>query len=109
MSKGQQRKFFPILAISTQNVFFLQIFTLFMDHKSESSYMNDDELCYMSATEALVNFQSRALSPVELIKAIIHRAELIQKKINPFADQYFDEAIDAAKVAETKYYNSSEF
>ena len=71
--------------------------------------MNDDELCYMSATEALANFQSKALSPVEVIKAIIHRAEVIQEKINPFADQYFDEAIDAAKVAETKYYNSSEF
>ena len=68
--------------------------------------MNDDELCYMSATEALANFQSKALSPVEVIKAIIHRAEVIQEKINPFADQYFDEAIDAAKVAEAKYYNS---
>lgn len=70
--------------------------------------MNDDELCYMSATEALANFQSGTLSPVELIKSIIHRAEAIQEKINPFADQYFDEAMNAAKVAETKYHNSSD-
>ena len=70
--------------------------------------MNDDELCYMSANEALANFQSRSLSPVELTKAIIHRAEAIQEIINPFADQYFDEALDAAKVAETKYQNSSD-
>ena len=70
--------------------------------------MNDDELCYMSATEALANFQSRSLSPVELTKAIIHRAEAIQETINPFADRYFDEALDAAKVAETKYQNPND-
>ena len=70
--------------------------------------MNNDELCYMPATEALTNFKSRSLSPVELTQAIIHRAEAIQEIINPFADQYFDEALDAAKVAETKYQNSND-
>jgi Asp-tRNA(Asn)/Glu-tRNA(Gln) amidotransferase A subunit family amidase len=48
--------------------------------------MNNDDLCYMSATEALAKFQARSLSPVELISAIIHRAEAIQENINPFAD-----------------------
>ena len=62
--------------------------------------MNNDDLCYMSATEALAKFQARSLSPVELISAIIHRAEAIQETINPFADCYFDEALDAAKVSE---------
>ena len=31
--------------------------------------MNNDDLCYMSATEALAKFQARSLSPVELISA----------------------------------------
>ena len=37
------------------------------------------ELHYLSATEALEKFINKTLSPVELIKAIINRAE----KINP--------------------------
>ena len=99
MNRVQQKKFFLIPIMIIQSVFWPQIFTLSLDHKIESSSMNDDELCYMSANEALANFQSRSLSPVELTKAIIHRAEAIQEIINPFADQYFDEALDAAKVA----------
>ena len=63
--------------------------------------MND--LAHMSAVEALEKFRSRTLSPVELIDAIIARAEKIQETINPFADRYFDEAFKNAKVAEAKY------
>lgn len=71
--------------------------------------MNNDDLCYMSATEALAKFQARSLSPVELISAIIHRAEAIQETINPFADCYFDEALDAAKMSEKKYQNTDNY
>ena len=63
--------------------------------------MND--LLYMSATDALEAFRSRTLSPVELVKAVITRAEKIQNTINPFADKYFDEAFETAKIAEAKY------
>ncbi len=68
--------------------------------------MND--LPHMSAIEALERFRSRNLSPVELIDAIIARAEKIQQTINPFADRYFDEAFQNAKVAEAKYINAKD-
>ena len=63
--------------------------------------MND--LLYMSATDALKKFRSRSLSPVELVDAIIARAEKIQDTVNPFADKYFDEAFKNAKLAGVKY------
>ena len=65
--------------------------------------MNNDDLCYMSATEALARFRARTLSPVELTGAIIHRAEAISETVNPFADCYFGEAMKRAKAAEAKY------
>ena len=61
--------------------------------------MND--LLYMSATDALNKFRSRSLSPVELVDAIISRAEKIEDTVNPFADKYFDEAIKNAFQRET--------
>ncbi len=69
--------------------------------------MNDDDLCYLSAGEALRLFRQRELSPVELTAAVIHRAEAIAETVNPFADCYFEEAIAQAKAAEATYGNNS--
>ena len=68
--------------------------------------MRDDDLCYMTATEALARFRDHSLSPVELTAAVIARAEAIADTVNPFADRYFDEALDRAKTAESKYAKS---
>jgi len=65
--------------------------------------MNDNDLCYMPATEALARFRARTLSPVELTEAVIRRAEAISKTVNPFADRYFEEAMERAKAVEAKY------
>ncbi|MEE9301017.1 MAG: amidase [Alphaproteobacteria bacterium] len=65
--------------------------------------MSDGELHYISATEALKRFKERSLSPVELMKAVIERAEKVNPKINAFCDTYFDEALDQAKKAEARY------
>lgn len=65
--------------------------------------MSDDELCFMSATEALARFRDRSLSPVELTTAVIERAEAISATVNPLGDCYFDQAIARARVAEAKY------
>ena len=65
--------------------------------------MSSDDLCYMSASVAIKQFRALSLSPVELLDAIIDRAELISDTINPFADCYFDEARRRAKEAETLY------
>ena len=37
--------------------------------------MTDDDLCYMSVVEAIARFKARTLSPVELMAAVINRAE----------------------------------
>jgi amidase len=36
--------------------------------------MSDQDLCYMSAHEALRRFRDKSLSPVELMSAVIARA-----------------------------------
>jgi Asp-tRNA(Asn)/Glu-tRNA(Gln) amidotransferase A subunit family amidase len=46
--------------------------------------MVDLELCYLPAGEALRRFKAKKLSPVDLMKAVIARAEATKKKINAF-------------------------
>jgi amidase len=65
--------------------------------------MSNTELCYLSATEALAAFKSRKLSPVELMGALIARAEAVEPKINAFPMKHFDRALSEAKKAEDRY------
>ena len=61
------------------------------------------DLHYLSATDALAKFRSKELSPVELLQAVIARAEVVEPAINAFAESRFDEAMEAAKAAEARY------
>jgi aspartyl-tRNA(Asn)/glutamyl-tRNA(Gln) amidotransferase subunit A len=61
------------------------------------------DLHYLSATDALAKFRSKELSPVEMLEAVIARAEAVEPVINAFAESRFDEALDAAKAAEARY------
>lgn len=63
----------------------------------------DLDLCYMPATEALKLFKKKKLSPVELMQAVIARAESVKDKVNAFTYTHFDEALDLARKAEKKY------
>jgi len=65
--------------------------------------MTDEDLCYLSAAEALKLFKRRKLSPRELLGALIARAEKINPAINCFADRYFDEAMSQAALSERRY------
>jgi amidase len=65
--------------------------------------MSDLDLCYMTATEAVAAFKTRALSPVELLKAIIARCEQLEPKVNALTYTYFDRALEQAKAAEAQY------
>jgi amidase len=65
--------------------------------------VSDSELCYISATEALARFKARTLSPVELMQAVIARAEAVNPKINAFTYTFYDRALTQAKTAEAKY------
>src|SRR5215469_10271835 len=68
--------------------------------------MND--LHYLSARRALTMFRSRELSPVELVSAVIERAEAVEPAINAFAETFYEEALQAAKAAEARYAGDGE-
>lgn len=65
--------------------------------------MADLDLCYMSAREALKRFHDKSLSPVELMQAMIDRADEVEPQINAFAFRFNDEAMKQAKAAEDVY------
>ena len=68
--------------------------------------MTDDDIAYLSARDAVAAFTARRLSPVDVLKAQIARAERINPKTIAFGDCYFDEALDAARAAEARYMKS---
>nr|CTQ92300.1 putative amidase [Kibdelosporangium sp. MJ126-NF4] len=61
------------------------------------------DLAYMTATEAIALFHSGELSPVELMTAVVERAQLTEPTINAFADRYFEDALDQARAAGERY------
>jgi Asp-tRNA(Asn)/Glu-tRNA(Gln) amidotransferase A subunit family amidase len=62
-----------------------------------------EELFYLSAVEALRLFRSRQLSPVELMKAVIARADLVEPQVNAFTERMFEDALAQAREAEGRY------
>jgi Asp-tRNA(Asn)/Glu-tRNA(Gln) amidotransferase A subunit family amidase len=62
-----------------------------------------DDLCYLSAVEALRMFRSGQLSPVELMEAVIARAGQVEPSINAFADTHYESAMEQARAAEAAY------
>lgn len=63
----------------------------------------DLELLYLPASTQLRLFRSRQLSPVEMLDAQIARAEEVGSRVNAAAWTFFDEAREAAKLAEARY------
>ncbi|MET0238230.1 MAG: amidase [Kibdelosporangium sp.] len=61
------------------------------------------DLVYLSATEALALFQSGELAPVELMAAVVERAQQTEPAINAFTDRYFEDALDQARQAGDRY------
>ncbi len=61
------------------------------------------ELAYLTATEAVARFRNRDLSPVDLLEAVIARAEATEPHVNAFVDTYFDEAREQASAAADAY------
>jgi amidase len=62
-----------------------------------------DELHYLSAAEALARFRDRSLSPVELLDAVIARAEAVEPTVNALCHERYDAARDEARAAEARY------
>jgi amidase len=65
--------------------------------------MTDEDVCYNSATQALALFRSKDLTPVDLVRAIARRDTSIGQKLNSFSDRYFEEALQAARLSETRW------
>ncbi|MEQ8666481.1 MAG: amidase [Rhodospirillales bacterium] len=65
--------------------------------------MNDEDLCYLSATEAIRLFRSGQLSPVDVMKAVIARAEAVEPTVNAFTDTFYEDALKQAAKAEKRY------
>ena len=65
--------------------------------------MNDIDLCYLPATQALELFKKKELSPVDLLQAQISRAEAVEPTVNALTFTYFDEALEQARAAEQRY------
>jgi Asp-tRNA(Asn)/Glu-tRNA(Gln) amidotransferase A subunit family amidase len=61
------------------------------------------ELCYLSATDAIASFRARRLSPVELVRALIARRELVEPHVRAFTYTFDDRALAAALAAEERY------
>jgi aspartyl-tRNA(Asn)/glutamyl-tRNA(Gln) amidotransferase subunit A len=67
-----------------------------------------EDLVYLPAVEALRLFRARQLSPVELMEAVIARAEAVEPRVNAFAEQMFETALEQAREAETRYAGEGE-
>jgi Asp-tRNA(Asn)/Glu-tRNA(Gln) amidotransferase A subunit family amidase len=57
----------------------------------------DLDLCHLTATEALERFRTRSLSPVELMEAVITRAEAVNPRLNAITYDFYDRAREQAK------------
>ncbi len=61
------------------------------------------KLCYISAIKAVEQFKSGELSPVDLMQAVIDRAEEVEPKVKSLSHTFFDEAMILAREAEQRY------
>jgi Asp-tRNA(Asn)/Glu-tRNA(Gln) amidotransferase A subunit family amidase len=65
--------------------------------------MPHDELPFTSATDALAAFRSGELSPVELLDAVLARAEVVEPHVNAIVTVRREAAHGAAREAEARY------
>ena len=66
-----------------------------------------NELCYLSAIEAISMFRQKKLSPVELMTAVIDQSERVEPAINAFSHTFFDSALEKARKAEARYHKGA--
>ncbi len=60
------------------------------------------DLCYLSLTEAAELVRTRRTSPVDLVRAVLDRAEKVNPRLNAFISLMADEALAAARAAEAE-------
>lgn len=65
--------------------------------------MNSADLCHLPAVELRSLYRKRALSPVEVTKAVLHRIERLNPDFNPFVTVTHERALEQAIRAERAY------
>lgn len=65
--------------------------------------MPDTDLAWLSGHQALALMLKGAVSPVELMQAVIVRAELVQPYVNALTDTYYEQALAEARKSEQRY------
>ena len=65
--------------------------------------MSDNELCYISATEALRRFADGSLSPVELLDALVARADEVEPRINAWSGRRLEQGYASARTAQERW------
>jgi Asp-tRNA(Asn)/Glu-tRNA(Gln) amidotransferase A subunit family amidase len=61
------------------------------------------DLCYLSAVDAIAACRAHKLSPVELMTAMIARAEAVEPVINAMPMTYHERALEEARESEARY------
>src|SRR6476659_9722436 len=61
-----------------------------------------EDLCFLSAAELRARIASKDVSPVEVSRAVLARAEALQPELNCFITLCGEEAVAQARVAEQK-------
>ncbi len=64
--------------------------------------MNAEELGFLPAVQLAALIRTRQISPVEYLRILLERIEALDPKINAFVHLDGDQAMDAARAAETK-------
>ncbi|WP_197373222.1 amidase [Mycolicibacterium baixiangningiae] len=73
------------------------------DHAAATAPTSSQDLAYLSAVDALAMFRSKELSPVELMTALVERADALEPTINAFTEEFFEQALQQAKFAADAY------
>ncbi len=62
--------------------------------------MNQEDLCFTSATELSKLIRAKTLSPVEIVQTVIERAQSLNPRLNAICTQTFDSALEQARQSE---------
>ena len=65
--------------------------------------MDEDDICYLTAGEALRRFRAGSLSPLDLIESLVSRDRALGERVNAFTSRHFGAALAAAAEAERRY------
>ncbi len=78
-----------------------------VDTRTESGLVDSTEIAYMSATELIVAYQARTLSPVEVATSTLERIERLGPTLNAFVTVTGHLAMQQARAAEVAYGDGS--